>query len=212
MFPPSDYVLPSINIFVGRPRSGKSYAIRYLLTYLSSRNEFNYGLVFTNTSFNKDYDYIPDKYKYTGFNRNIIARLMKYQSQNRHLRCFVVLDDLLGSISPNDPLLTSLISTYRHYNITIFITAQYLKKLSTVFRECCSYWYIFNTVNENSVKALKEDVFTDARFDKTSDLKKFIQQHTNGYYFIFVDTSRTDGNGKYMSVKIPNYEKVKIEY
>ena len=52
--------LAQLYVFVGKSGKGKSYLIRYLLSAMLQKKKVNFGLVFTRTKFNNDYDFLPD--------------------------------------------------------------------------------------------------------------------------------------------------------
>lgn len=66
-------------IIAGRSNTGKSHFIRYLFSEL--RDDLDYGLVFSNTSFEGTYDYVPPRYIYDDFSEEPILALIKIQKQ-----------------------------------------------------------------------------------------------------------------------------------
>ena len=68
---------PRIVVCVGKPRSGKSNAVRYfLLKNILNKKKFKFGIVFTRTKFNDDYNYIPEKYIYTEYKPELLKKYM----------------------------------------------------------------------------------------------------------------------------------------
>ena len=68
---------PQIVVCVGRPRMGKSNAVRYfLLKSILNKKIFKFGIVFTRTKFNDDYSYIPEKYIYTEYKPELLKKYM----------------------------------------------------------------------------------------------------------------------------------------
>ena len=163
---PSD---PSIIVLAGKPKSGKSYAIRSIMYSCAKQGHFKFGICLTATKFNGDYDYLPDKHVWQGYDE---ARLEKYidhlRQKTKEIKDkqgskaqlppnFVILDDLLGRIDMYSSFFANWVSTYRHTNTTIFITAQQLKRgISTTMRECTTFCFMFRTVFKDSVTALYE--------------------------------------------------------
>ena len=66
-----------LNIF-GVCNSGKSACLKYILYYYSKKNMFDHLLLFTNTSFNDQYDYIPDQYIHPAYDEEIIKNYMEF--------------------------------------------------------------------------------------------------------------------------------------
>ena len=70
-------------ICCGRPKSGKSHFIKYLLYLFTSKKNiyerFTYGIVFNKTSFNKSYNYIPSQWVFNAYNPEALMNLMNVQ-------------------------------------------------------------------------------------------------------------------------------------
>ena len=64
-----DFKNPQIVVCIGKPKRGKSNATKYFILKNSiDKKIFKYGIVFTKTKFNNDYNYVPSQYLYTEFN------------------------------------------------------------------------------------------------------------------------------------------------
>lgn len=147
-------------IFCGRPRSGKSYAIRSIIQQIQqSDNPFHFGVVFTTTKFNTDYDFLDQKYVRDKFELSHLQDYIKgmedwREKNNGKLNSlnFVILDDLQGARDPNHPDMKAIVATYRHTNTTFIITAQYLNTgTSTGEREASVHTFLFNTGSKRSM-------------------------------------------------------------
>ena len=72
-----DFKKPQVVVCVGRPRMGKSNAVKYfLLKNMLNNDIFKFGIVFTRTKFNNDYDYIPEQYIYTEYTPELLKQYM----------------------------------------------------------------------------------------------------------------------------------------
>lgn len=151
--------VPSIMIFSASPKSGKSFLIKDIIYKLASEGKIDHGLVFTNTSFNHDYSYLPDRVV-SQYDENRLKRFIKYQKERVEMgkpkSAFLILDDILGSINLNAPLWQMLFSQYRHFHITIFLSTQYIYRVGTVSRECATYAFMFQQRTFRSLQALYE--------------------------------------------------------
>src|ERR1700733_4551004 len=102
-----DFTKPRIIICLGKPDSGKTNTIKYLILKNSvDKKIFNFGLVFTRTKFNnKDYTYIPDKYIIEGYNEDVLKKFIAFLrdliQKNTKFNCFIVFDDLIGILNRN---------------------------------------------------------------------------------------------------------------
>src|SRR5687768_5992768 len=110
---------PEIQVFLGRPASGKSYYIKSQIHAMAKAGKFKFGLCICPTAFNGDYDYLPKKWVWDEYDE---SKLEKYVEKLRertkrvgkeHMPPnFVILDDLLGKINWNSRFWTSWIATF----------------------------------------------------------------------------------------------------
>lgn len=150
---------PSINLFVGAPRSGKSYLMKYLLIKLALEGKFKYGLVFS-PSDNTFESVIPGKYLHRLYNDDKLKSFLRLQKKSKQ-QAFLIIDDGIGSINLKTELFKHLFTSYRHYNITIFLSVQYVYSVPPVIRQCATYVYIFKHSNQRSFEALFLSYFSD---------------------------------------------------
>src|ERR1700678_4112711 len=91
--------IPSIIILAGKPKSGKSYLIKYYM--YEHRNVFDFGIVFTKTKFDDGYNYISSKFIHPDYDESIIISLMKIQEdlvkKGIKKNAFIIFDDCLSS-------------------------------------------------------------------------------------------------------------------
>lgn len=159
-----DFEKPQVMTFVGACGKGKSFLLRNLIKQFSKQGVFKFGLVFSSTEFNPDYDFMPKGSVHGNYSEASLKRYMdklkNYLEENPGSKLppnFLILEDLLGILKTNSSIFSNLISTYRHYNMSIFITSQYLvKNVSTLLRELTRTAFIFKTRFKNSQVALFE--------------------------------------------------------
>jgi Poxvirus A32 protein len=158
---------PSIYLLVGKPRSGKSHTIKHLLYKYFKKGYFKFGLVVSPTSFTGSYDYLPEKCLWKKFDEEKFKQYLQSIDQVQTLAkngkgkpvdpSFLIFDDCLGMINWQSEVLQNFIACFRHYNITCFISAQYLKgshASSTLLRSCLTYCFAFYSADKNSIEAL----------------------------------------------------------
>jgi len=159
-----DFSRPLILIFIGKQASGKSFLLRNLIYQLTKQNTFKFGHVFSATSFNPDYDFMPEKHVDGDYSEHklelYIDSLKKWMTNNPGKKLppsFLILDDLLGKIHQNSDVFSNLMSTYRHFNMTVFITSQYMvRSISTLLRELADVAFIFKSKFKNTRTSLYE--------------------------------------------------------
>lgn len=187
---------PAFILLCAEPESGKSYLIKYLM-YKLSRN-FEYGIVFSSTDdLNKDYSYIQPNYIYNNYNEEYLKNFLRLQRKLKK-PAFLILDDCVGSINMNSKLLKHLFTTYRHYNLTLFVSTQYIYAVPPTLRSCANYAFIFFVEDDRTITALHKTYFNEMDHD---NVVKFISQATAPHSL--------NDKGKFILVrkKVPREEK-----
>ena len=154
-----DFENPQVVVCVGKPKRGKSWTTRYLILKNSvDQKIFKYGIVFTRTKWNKDYDYIPEEYVYDTYDSEILENYLQgLQNAEKIEPNFVVFDDQQGLINRNDPVLQNFVACHRHFKCTIFFNFQYLYGSSPLIRECTTIAILFNSKGERTLRGLYEN-------------------------------------------------------
>ena len=210
-----DLSSPSCVLLVGKPKLGKTSALKFTLLKHSLDNfygcaKYEFGIVFSRSKFTGEYDFIGnDEYVYEDYDEAILQRyidgLKNMVEQGKPVPAnFVVFDDMIGLLQKRTPFFINFLGTHRKTNTTIFLATQHLKTgSSTTIREICTHAIIFNSKAMNTLQSLYENVgmlfsnfgdFKDNFFDITKE--KF----TAMLYLQDVDNV-TDN---YMSYKCPD--------
>lgn len=155
---------PRVFVFIGRCGMGKSFLLRNLIYQFTKAGQLHFGVVFTGTDMSKDYEFMPEKAVRSDYSeKNLekyIDKLKVWIKSNPGKKLpmnFLILDDLLGRIRVNSPVFQNLITTYRHLNMNIFLTSQYMvRNTPTLVRELTDYAFIFKTRFKNSLVSLYE--------------------------------------------------------
>ena len=87
--------LPSSIILCGKPKSGKSHCIKFLLYNFTAKRDlykrFSYGVVFSKTSFNNAYSFIPKQWVHSKYVPDALDNLMKIQKSIRDIYLLMLL-------------------------------------------------------------------------------------------------------------------------
>jgi hypothetical protein len=94
---------PAIYLFIGKPASGKSYALKSLMFDFQKAKYFKFILAFVRTKFNHGYDWLPDEYvddKYS--DQKLLTHIEKLRAYRKKSgkECppnALIFDDLLGT-------------------------------------------------------------------------------------------------------------------
>lgn len=196
----------SLILFAASSRSGKSHLIKHLLMDMLASKQVKFGLVFCATKFNGSYDFIDSKYVIGGYDEETLKRyidkLKEFHAKNGYFpNNFIVFDDLIGLIK-NTRYLDNILSTYRHYNITLFVSTQYVNKLSPLFREQATYCFIFKQHTKRSIEALF-DSYGAQLFDKYVDWKKYLDAYTPKHHALMYDSTQDAMEDRFLVYKAP---------
>ena len=210
---------PQVVVCVGKPKRGKSYAVKHmLLKNTVDKNIFKFGIVFTKTKFNKDFDYLPDQYVFENYDPNVLQQYLDtVKNQDQIQPSFIIFDDIQGVINPNDPVLTSLIACHRHYKISIFFCFQYIygRGSTPVLRECTTYALLFNSKGDRTLRALYESF--GQLFDNFNEFKDYFLSCTSEPFTAMLYIQDIDNKeDNYLQYKAPpnmsKYKKIKLDY
>jgi hypothetical protein len=131
---------------------------------------------------------------------------------------FIIFDDLIGSLvsSQNSKMFMSLITTFRHYNVSVFICAQYARGLiNPTLREQARYVFCTNSGGENTDHLYKS--FGNKYFKNKNQMADVLvglngsddeeDSHYNekSHNFLVMDTTKT-GIKSCFTVEAPEFE------
>ena len=213
----SFFNVPGLNILAAKPGAGKSSLIKFELYKGAQTKTYDYAIVFTK-NIDDGYDKILDEsYIYYNFDEKTFANILKFQKENNNgeikLRLLLIFDDVIGSINFNSKLMTILITRYRHFNIGVVFSTQYLHKIPPTIRECVSKSFIFYQETKSSLKACYDSY--GQSFGSLKNFTEYLIKNTKDYQFIVINGKNKSISEKYEIKKvdvntIPN--NVKIEW
>lgn len=215
-----DFSQPQVVTTIAKPRSGKTFAIRWMILKNTIDNRhFKYGIVFTRTGkWNEDWKFIPDQYVFENYDPEILQSYLDgIKSQKNIVPSFIAFDDIQGLLNANDPVLTSLIACHRHFKISLFFCFQYIygKGSIPILRECTTYALLFNSKGDRTLRALYENF--GQLFDTFKDFKKhFLSVTSEKYVAMLYLQDENDLYNNYMYFRAPaemdNFKNIKLDY
>lgn len=204
------------NIY-GSCSSGKSYLLKYIIYTASHKKKIDHVLLFTNTSFNNQYDYIPEKYIHPAYDSEIIQNYMNLQREliesGEESNGLIVFDDVLGQAQFNCKQFITLVSQFRQFKISIIICSQSVSQIPLHIRNLAQYAFIFRFEAERVIKACYESF--GVLFDNWQEFKKYLLNATNEKHkFLFYDRMKSvDGiQASYKSLRAPKFPNFKLQF
>jgi hypothetical protein len=194
---------PSSLLFLSSPQMGKSVWIRYLLQTMCKAKRFNHGFIFSPTD-HEDYKFVPESWRFSDWQPEKVQKLMDKQKelmkQGRNIQAFVVFDDIIGTFNMKDKLIEKLMTTYRHYNLTVFVACQWVTKCPPSVRNSANYVFMFQQSMALAIDALYDSY--GQLFETQAQFKKVLQQCTKDYNVLLYDRlAPPEINKKYKIVK-----------
>jgi hypothetical protein len=213
-----DMEFPALIMSIGKPKRGKSYLTRYLITYFSVvKPIFKGGIIFCATQeLNSDWHQFPEKSVITGYTDEKLKmwadRLKERKTQGKLVPTFIVFDDLMGVLQKSK-YFDQFLSTYRHYHVTIFLNNQYLASStsSTLAREQTSYLFAFKSETTRTNKCIYE--WFGQIYDTFDEFKKVFRERTKEPHTAMLHIEGEEDKSKNdFSFRAPKYEQVKLIY
>jgi hypothetical protein len=216
-----DFSNPQVIVSIGKPRSGKTNSTKYfILKNTVDKHIFKFGIVFTSTKFNEDYDYIPQQHIHTDYTETFLKdymnKLEKVKKKHKDIPDnFVIFDDMIGMINTiHDKTLINFIASHRHYRCSVFFNFQYLYAASPLLREVSTYALMFNTKGDRSLKGLYFNF--GQLFNNYNDFKQYFMKNTQQKYSaILFSQEANDLEENYhifIAPPMDDYDDIKLKY
>lgn len=213
----------NVILLCGRQGSGKTNAVRHcLMKHSVDLKVYEVILVFTQTKFDGEYDFVPDNMVVEGYNELVLRKFLKTMSKYKDKskgktppRNAVVFDDLIGLLQKQDPFLVNFFGTLRHFSSDVYLPVQHLNTgSSTILRNITTHAVMFNSKQLNTVKSLFENF--GLLFDNVNDFKELFFRITSQPYTAMLYLSNEDDLHKnYLEVLFPNmseFNNLKLEF
>lgn len=204
---------PQLIANIGKKGSGKTNFTKWVIWLNTIKHKnFKFGIVFSGTE-NEDYDYIGKDHLVFGWDPEVFERYSTHLENKRKKgkldKNFLIIDDLVGVLK-DDKDFIHFITRHRHFNTTILINVQHMKKgLDPALRENIDMAVLFDTKNENATKGFFE--FAGSEFQGYKDFRWWFQHAiTKKYWSLIYTMSGTGFNEEWMLGKAPDFSKRKF--
>lgn len=196
-------------IIYGAPGSGKTNLLKYIVYSGAIKNEFDHCILLSANKGTKQYDFIDKKYKFEGYNLEIVKSYIEFQKKKNERgiksRSLIIFDDVMGeqNFRGDHGFWKSLFSNYRHWGINVVISMQTPIGISSEIRGLIKYACVYRYVNENDL----ENIFRS--FGSLAENKKafyeIYKKHTDEQYkFLFFNkTTMYDIANAYVGCRAP---------
>jgi len=187
-------------VIIGKPGTGKSTLIKYLLYTKSDLIPVGICISGTEES-NKFYsNFIPPLYIYNEYDEEIIKRFIMRQKEAISNKCenpwsFLLIDDC----AEDKKIFTSKYQNFlykngRHLKFLYILSLQYANDIPPALRTSVDGIFLFRDTNENNLKKIYNNY---AGIIPTYDLfKEYMAQVTGDYTALYIDNAN-QGNGEW---------------
>ena len=196
--------------FVSRRNSGKSHLARFLLYNLLDMDMVDEVFIFSQTEYvSKSFDCLPKSHVFNGWMPNIVVKIMKTQEKEviklgreKAHRVLLILDDVIGSLSPTDQIIQKLYTLGRHFNMTIVTLLQYSKGVLSPTLRCNSDYLFLGRLSTQALGVLYETCHYDGNLPQ---FIKFVQkqQSLGPYTFLLYDSLTSIDAKRWKQVTAP---------
>ena len=196
-------------LLCGAKHSGKSQLIKYACRAYAGT--FAAITVFCPSALSGFYDFLPSKYVHETYDPEvmnaIIARQEAFKKSKKVVHQVVIFDDCIGSDSMAWEKRTSELSrmwiSQRHWNISIIVVTQSLKRIPRVLRDNVDYACIFRVMRE-AYDGLFE-TFCPPGMTK-QDFSSYVAENTRDYRVILFQARVANPEDHLRVFKLPQTE------
>ena len=202
--------LPKDGLFLllGKTHSGKSMILKYIMYQIHRRRPFDFGISFSKTYFNGSCNFVPKRHQYSEFKEDLVIKFMEimkqYKQQGIEKHAYLILDDMIGSVNLKTSIWDIIATQIRHYNISVFITSQYIKKLPPILRSNVNIIFATKIVKKSDLDCMFEEFGVGMDRDT---FKHMFEYNTQNYNVLVIDNTTTsnDPNMVYSRIKSPEH-------
>jgi hypothetical protein len=156
---------PSIILLVGRPASGNTTALKAIIHQIVKMKKTSFGRFYISTKFSGDFDFAPDEDVFEDYSQGhleeYVLKIKAWKKKNPKKKVpqnILVIDDALGQINWYSKFWSNLISTHRHWGMSILVATQSLSAggygSSTLLRNCVDMAILYHSSFINTQKSI----------------------------------------------------------
>lgn len=199
---------PWQTLFVGAKHSGKSECIKYVCRAYAKH--FAQVVVFCPTALNGFYDFVPPKFVHDDYDSEVMTGILNrqaaYKKAGKNVHVLVVMDDIIGSETINfekrhQNELSKVFAANRHYNLSIIVVTQSLKRVPRILRDNVDYACIFRCMMQ-----AYEGLYETFGHTEKKAFFKFLEDNTRDYQIILYKANVTDPRAHFAVFKIAEHE------
>lgn len=178
-------------VFIGKPGTGKSTLIRYIL--YSKMDIIPVAVIVNGTESSTNYysEMFPPLFIYDKYHESILESFVNRQTfvkdKMENPWAVLLLDDCTDNKSIfKSEIQSSLFKNGRHWNMLYMLSLQYSIDLPPALRTCVDGAFIFKETNENNIKNLYTNYA--GVFPTIKIFKQYLDQVTGNFTALYIDS------------------------
>jgi hypothetical protein len=185
---------PHLAAFIARRNSGKSHLQKHLLHLLTKAKRFSWVRVVTPTAFTHEWsDIVGEENVRETWDEEEVERLLEHQKECREKGKpnpgLLILDDCLGTVQFQSPILVRLASTGRHFDLSLWMAFQHWGKTPAFIRSNVDLMVVLNPQSEKIVRSLYDE-FCPEGFADWRAWKAYVLGATRDYGAVVIGPDR----------------------
>lgn len=201
------YEKPNFTVIVARTGSGKTHAMRYVVSELYKQKKIQGVIVFASTArISGDYEWVNERYRYSKLDEKVIKgifadRAIRKQNGQPVPPIALIMDDVIGDAQLRSNWMSDLSSKSRHYNLYIFVLIQAPKAIKPAVRSNADCIWLFKQPNKEAL----EEAYTYVDFDDKQEFMEFMKKNIHSYRWLLYNRKleTTDDSEKYAVLLAP---------
>lgn len=188
---------PFIVALYAPPGSGKTTAVKSIVRhYATTWNHI--VVVCCSPSLYNDYDFIPQEYIHSVYEDETLMKLIRYQYENDFPPGLIIFDDCIAQMNFRSKVVRTLLTTYRHLNLSVIFCSQKIMAGSTEMRDYANFNLVFRQPNNRTIKYAADELLP--RYNNWQDLKTVMDKLPK-YSFILAERGKTEGDYPICSIQ-----------
>ena len=206
--------IPFLILICGGINQGKSVCLLSIIKYNDIAKKFHEILIFSSTIHTGIYtkNGIKNVNQFDEIDSQKLLKIKEYQIKqgNKRKNILLVIDDALATLNKKDiPEFIKLLSTLRHFNISIVFVSQSIKGIPVLLRTNSYFHFIYRMIGRKNMDILFEELSQGE--NKKEFIDKFLKKCEN-HNAIFIDNYYKSLDDRISCFKVhPDKLKIKMK-